>query len=1179
MEESVKKFNFEFMKKLLSAILLLMVFGANAQIYTKPNNSYGTISNRVSIDSTLFFPTGCGVPLDTLWLFSQGFNGNAEKKHKFALYGDSCGHMAYIWEPSLQAWMPLGGGMGVDSIYNRGDSAFYRMSTIEKFAFLLGTGGSTDTTSLSNRINLKRDITDTSYAHHLQTRERGQQIADSMGGLLDSKMINYGGAPGYLEGPFASLPAATSYPTGTQYIAADSGFHYVDTGAGGSRGWKLIRTSNSGGSASLILPSRTYPGNITSGTATYLPLNYRDAYLLDFVPAGISITDSSHDATPYIRAARDFLGINGGIIWYPSGKIRVDDSVKFAVAVRNEGTGPVIGSEFNQPLGGRRQGGTQIYGGANNRDLFLTDSNSLGRPVCSFNHMAIISALPVGTPTGGAGIGVYGFNQRFSMYDVMISGFYRDVDIVSAYYWSLINCHFSSPVADGIRMDNTQRTDTGDWSIMGCNFISGAFNTTLAVGLRWKGGGGVKIINCKFDAQQFTHTTQFMYLMVFNNTVASTSDIQLTNISAEDVQVTGLLDSVPAGLRVAHVLLTNVQFAGFGSTGPMIDVYNVNMFTMVAFNVREYISNPGPAIRFTNCKGVDVAHGYITGYAGNNYAATGSIIDRLDYTDGGSGDPTTPAYTSSISRGSAVLGDGTFVKDSLFAFLQLPGGNVSKGQILLPEGPLRTPHAGLIGNFGGHLWYANNGPTWLQLDQQTAGANGQMIYNSGGTLTGSNLYTVNPGSGRFQIGSATASAPIDLSIVRNVAGLTGAYIENSITSGTREFYWYQDATHFFGQGLKGSAIAGNWAGTNFPQAGTAYDYTFGSTSGSLGYLKNANPYVVQIGQTTTNIGFRADPIGFRITANSDLGTANTVSFEAPTTVKLPGILRKIFDSTLYKIPIRDVSGNIFYADLAPILAYNTASTTPTLQQVFNVGGGGKAYLSKSDTISGGTSYTFGTDSALNVQWKGQTASLRSQDGLAIVQVNNTGSIDFSGRTQSIQSVNQNASFSLVTTTNALPYYYINLTTPSANSTVTIPTQGSSNTLFHFCNTSTSGSFSWSFTGGTVTDGAGNTIVSIPNSVSFDLLQTGSTTWTIKNISNIKGWAIAGSYSSVGTATTTFTVTIGITEPITTYKVNVTPTDILGAALFYVTNKTATTFDVVYLSGLTGTVTFDWNVIP
>lgn len=72
---------------------------------------------------------------------------------------------------------------------------------------------------------------------------------------------------------------------------------------------------------------------------------------------------------------------------------------------------------------------------------------------------------------------------------------------------------------------------------------------------------------------------------------------------------------------------------------------------------------------------------------------------------------------------------------------------------------------------------------------------------------------------------------------------------------------------------------------------------------------------------------------------------------------------------------------------------------------------------------------------------------------------------------------------------------------------------------------------------------------------------------------------AGSYSGTGTATTTFTVTIGATQANTTYKVNVTPTNALSAGVFYVTNKTTTTFDVTFLSALTGAVTFDYITSP
>lgn len=72
---------------------------------------------------------------------------------------------------------------------------------------------------------------------------------------------------------------------------------------------------------------------------------------------------------------------------------------------------------------------------------------------------------------------------------------------------------------------------------------------------------------------------------------------------------------------------------------------------------------------------------------------------------------------------------------------------------------------------------------------------------------------------------------------------------------------------------------------------------------------------------------------------------------------------------------------------------------------------------------------------------------------------------------------------------------------------------------------------------------------------------------------IKG--LAASYSGTGTATTTFTVTFGGTQPNSTYKVNVTPTSTLALG-GYVTNKTTTTFDYV-VPAATGTVTFDYSI--
>jgi hypothetical protein len=133
-------------KIILPLMFLLAFFAGRGQApsppYTKPNNSYGSIYNRASFDSTLFFPTGCGIPTDTTWLFSEQNGGRAQKLRKFAIYGDSCGNKAYLWIPSLQAWQLIGKG-SVDTLYSRGDSAFYTKNNTEYFAFILGTGGGT----------------------------------------------------------------------------------------------------------------------------------------------------------------------------------------------------------------------------------------------------------------------------------------------------------------------------------------------------------------------------------------------------------------------------------------------------------------------------------------------------------------------------------------------------------------------------------------------------------------------------------------------------------------------------------------------------------------------------------------------------------------------------------------------------------------------------------------------------------------------------------------------------------------------------------------------------------------------------------------------------------------------------------------------------------------------------
>jgi hypothetical protein len=143
----------------------------------------------MAFDSTIQIPTFCGVPT----LKSVQF---VTKKGAIAF--DSCNNRFYTYNPKTLSWSQVSGGGGstdttslssrinlkLDSLKRRTDSVFGYRNGNEVFQFKDSVGGTTiDTTSLSNRINLKIDSlkrrTDSVFAYR-----NGNQIfqyKDSVG--------------------------------------------------------------------------------------------------------------------------------------------------------------------------------------------------------------------------------------------------------------------------------------------------------------------------------------------------------------------------------------------------------------------------------------------------------------------------------------------------------------------------------------------------------------------------------------------------------------------------------------------------------------------------------------------------------------------------------------------------------------------------------------------------------------------------------------------------------------------------------------------------------------------------------------------------------------------------------------------------------------------------------------
>jgi hypothetical protein len=132
------------MRKLILFLLICISAKVNAQVYQEMPQ-YGYRANRMAFDSTLQIPTVCGVPT---------LKSIVKTNKSGAIAYDSCNAVFYTYNPKTLTWSAVSGG------------------------------GATDTTSLSNRINLKIDSlkrsNDSVYAYRNGTRVF--QFKDSAGG-------------------------------------------------------------------------------------------------------------------------------------------------------------------------------------------------------------------------------------------------------------------------------------------------------------------------------------------------------------------------------------------------------------------------------------------------------------------------------------------------------------------------------------------------------------------------------------------------------------------------------------------------------------------------------------------------------------------------------------------------------------------------------------------------------------------------------------------------------------------------------------------------------------------------------------------------------------------------------------------------------------------------------------
>jgi hypothetical protein len=232
------------MRKVILILLVFISAKVNAQVYQEMPQ-YGYRANRMVFDSTLQIPTVCGVPT---------LKSIVKTNKSGAIAYDSCNARFYAYNPKTLTWTAI-------------------------------TSGSADTTSLSNRINLKIDSlkrsNDSVYAYRNGTRVF--QFKDSVGGGgtiptlqqvttqgstttigISVPSINIGNAGSALSVGTTNESLTITTPTGDELLYVKN-----NVGAGirfGGAGQSLELLTFASGNVSLQAPSNSGTIALTSDT-------------------------------------------------------------------------------------------------------------------------------------------------------------------------------------------------------------------------------------------------------------------------------------------------------------------------------------------------------------------------------------------------------------------------------------------------------------------------------------------------------------------------------------------------------------------------------------------------------------------------------------------------------------------------------------------------------------------------------------------------------------------------------------------------------------------------------------------------------------------------------------------------------------------------------------------------
>ncbi len=322
--------------------------------------------------------------------------------------------------------------------------------------------------------------------------------------------------------------------------------------------------------------------------------------------------------------------------------------------------------------------------------------------VAKFLNISLANTY-AGTPSAGAGIQVSGgtIAQRCDYDNVMVTGFYINVDVQVGNQWTMRACQIIGPVVYGLKIRNTVNSDAGDWSITETSFDCRAYNATSAI--RQESSGGGRLINVKINQNSLADvaiygTKQYVTgVDVAIGTGGTTSILLLTNVSIENVSGDAFSFVTSGSGTFDKVGLVNCEVFLGNNTGSAVKASGAGL-TVLSIDDTNFFRTSGTAraaISLTNVSNIRIGAPRLEGFnAIFTSSGTSNVLDATGAVAAGVAITGTPISTQvPIASSGTAAPWGTVTATVVDFSADVTNNNVTTGHHgLAPKGDGDASH-------------------------------------------------------------------------------------------------------------------------------------------------------------------------------------------------------------------------------------------------------------------------------------------------------------------------------------------------------------------------------------------------------------------------------------------------------------------------------------------------------